>query len=80
MMINGTGVHNASCTATNRALDPQGAPASATSSETIKIDETPPEIQFEPTQPVDAYATDRRHLRRPVRSVRRHYRDPPRER
>jgi hypothetical protein len=51
MMINGTGVHTASCTATNRAVDPQGAPASATSSEAIKIDETPPQVQFEPTNP-----------------------------
>ena len=49
--INGTGVHTASCTATNQAVDPQGSPNSGTTSTTVKIDETPPSVQFEPSDP-----------------------------
>ena len=49
--IDGTGVHTASCTATNRAIDPQGSPNSSTTSTSVKIDETPPSVRFEPANP-----------------------------
>ena len=51
--IDGTGVHTAACTATNRAVDPQGNPNSATSAMSIKVDETPPTVRFEPADPAD---------------------------
>ena len=49
--INGTGVHTASCTATNQAVDPQGVPNSGSGSMSIKIDETPPNVLIEPSDP-----------------------------
>ena len=49
--IDGTGVHTASCTATNRAIDPQGSPNSSTTSTSVKIDKTPPSVRFEPANP-----------------------------
>ena len=49
--INGTGNHTASCTAANQAIDPQGIPNSGSSSMGIKIDETPPSVSIEPTDP-----------------------------
>jgi Phage integrase family len=51
--INGTGVHTASCTATNQAVDPQGVPNSGSGSMSIKIDETPPNVLIEPSDPSD---------------------------
>ncbi|MGH3263308.1 MAG: hypothetical protein ACRDNS_15090, partial [Trebonia sp.] len=51
--VAGTAVHTVSCTATNRAADPQGQPNSATSTITVKIDQTPPAVSFEPSDPAD---------------------------
>ena len=51
--INGDGVHTVSCTAWNRAVDPQGQPNTGTNSMTVHIDEAPPSISFEPQNPSD---------------------------
>ena len=51
--INGDGVHTLSCTAWNRAVDPQGQPNTATNSMAVHIDEAPPSISFEPQSPSD---------------------------
>ena len=51
--INGTGVHTASCAATNQAVDPQGVANSGSGSMSIKIDETPPSVLIEPSDPSD---------------------------
>jgi hypothetical protein len=49
--VDGDGVHTVSCTAWNRAVGPQGQPNTGGSSMTIKIDEAPPAIAFEPPNP-----------------------------
>jgi hypothetical protein len=54
--VDSSGVHMASCTAWNTALDPQGNPNTGTASEQIKIDETPPAVSFEPQNPGDPTA------------------------
>ena len=51
--VNGDGVHTLSCTAWNRAVDPQGQPNTATNSMAVHIDEAPPSISFEPQSPSD---------------------------
>ncbi len=51
--VDGDGVHTITCTAWNRAVDPQGAPQYGSASETIDIDESPPSISFEPVNPAD---------------------------
>jgi hypothetical protein len=51
--INGDGTHTFSCTAWNNAIDPNGNYATGTSSESIKVDEAPPSIAFEPQNPGD---------------------------
>ncbi len=51
--VNGDGVRTVSCTAWNRAVDPQGAANTDTSSMTVHIDEAPPSISFEPPSPSD---------------------------
>ena len=54
--IDGDGVHTVSCTAWNRAVGPQGQPNTGGNSITIKIDEAPPAIAFEPPNPSDPTA------------------------
>ncbi len=52
--LDGTGVWSVSCQAWNNAIDPSGAPAlSPRESVTVKIDETPPSIAFEPKDPAN---------------------------
>lgn len=51
--VNGDGTHSVSCTAWNRAVGPQGQPNTGTSSMSIKIDEAPPTVAFEPQNPAD---------------------------
>ena len=53
LTVNGDGVHTVTCTAWNNAVDPQGQPNTGTASTTIRIDETPPSISFEPQDPSD---------------------------
>jgi len=53
LTVNGDGVHTVSCTAWNNAVDPQGQPNTGTSSMTVHIDEAPPSIAFDPTNPSD---------------------------
>jgi hypothetical protein len=54
--VTGDGVHTVSCTAWNRAVDPQGQPNSTTNSIEVHIDEAPPTLQFEPQDPRDPTA------------------------
>jgi hypothetical protein len=54
--VSGNGIHTVSCTGWNRAVDPQGAPATGSSSITVKIDEVPPSVSFEPQVPGDETA------------------------
>jgi hypothetical protein len=49
----GDGVHTVSCTAWNNAVDPEGNPATGSSSSTIHIDEAPPSLSFAPQDPSD---------------------------
>jgi hypothetical protein len=49
----GDGVHTVSCMAWNNAVDPEGNPATGTSSMTIHIDEAPPSVSFEARDPSD---------------------------
>jgi hypothetical protein len=51
--IDGDGIHNVVCTAWNNAVGPQGQPNTDTQSLTLHIDESPPEISFEPQNPSD---------------------------
>jgi hypothetical protein len=51
--VNGDGAHTVSCTAANNAVDPQGQNNTGTTSETIKIDEQPPAVAFEPVNPAN---------------------------
>jgi hypothetical protein len=55
--LNGTGVYAVTCTAANNAVDPSGNRASSgPQSVTVHIDETPPNIAFEPINPSDPTA------------------------
>lgn len=54
--VDGDGAHTASCTASNNAVDPQGAHNTGAASETIRIDEAPPALAFEPVNPSDPTA------------------------
>jgi hypothetical protein len=56
LVMNGDGVHTASCTAWNNAVDPQGQPNTGTSSIAVHIDEAPPSISFKPQSPGDPTA------------------------
>jgi hypothetical protein len=56
LTVDGDGVHTVSCTGWNRAVGPQGQPNTGGNSITIKIDEAPPAIAFEPTNPSDPTA------------------------
>jgi hypothetical protein len=47
----GTGVHTISCTSWNNAIDPNNQVATGSSSISFKIDETPPSVQFEASNP-----------------------------
>ena len=51
--VNGDGVHTVSCSAWNGAVDPQGSPASATSSMTVHIDEAAPSLTWQAQNPND---------------------------
>jgi hypothetical protein len=53
LTVNGNGTHTVSCTASNNAVDPQGNPNTGTATATIKIDEAPPAVSFEPTNPTN---------------------------
>ena len=53
LTVNGDGAHQVSCTASNNAVDPQGDRGSGSASETVKIDEAPPSMAFEPVNPAD---------------------------
>ena len=53
LTVDGDGVHTATCTAVNNAVDPQGAHNTATASEQIHIDEIAPTIAFEPINPTN---------------------------
>jgi hypothetical protein len=52
-VVNGDGTHTVSCTAANNAIGPQGQNNTGTTSESIKIDEQPPAVAFEPVNPSD---------------------------
>lgn len=55
--LNGTGAWKVSCTSQNNALDVNGQPATSPPARvTVHIDETPPAISFEPTNPSDPQA------------------------
>jgi hypothetical protein len=56
LTIDGNGVHTVSCVAWNQATGPQGQPNTGGNSTTIRIDEAPPAIAFEPTNPSDPTA------------------------
>jgi hypothetical protein len=49
--IDGNGSHTVSCSVANKAVDPQGANNTGQASETVDIDEQPPSLSFEPTDP-----------------------------
>jgi hypothetical protein len=51
--IDGNGAHTVSCTVANNAIDPQGANNTGSASKTVEIDEQPPSISFEPTDPTN---------------------------
>ncbi len=51
--VDGDGTHTVSCTAWNNAVGPQGQPNTGASSTTVKIDEAPPALSFEPQDPGD---------------------------
>ena len=53
LSINGDGVHTVSCTAWNKAVDPQGQPNTGSNSIAIHIDEAPPSLRFQPQSPRD---------------------------
>jgi len=53
LTVNGDGVSTVSCTAWNRAVDPQGQPNTGTASMSVHIDEAPPTVSFEPQNPAD---------------------------
>jgi hypothetical protein len=53
LAVDGDGVHTVSCTAWNKAVDPQGQPNTGTSSTSIHIDEAPPSLAFGPQNPSD---------------------------
>ena len=53
LSVDGDGVHTVSCTAWNNAVGPQGQPNETTQSTTLRIDEAPPTIAFEPQNPQD---------------------------
>jgi hypothetical protein len=54
--LDGDGAHTVSCTASNNAIDPQGAPNTGSASEVVKIDEAPPSVGFEAVNPSDPTA------------------------
>jgi hypothetical protein len=56
LTVDGDGAHTASCTASNGAVDPQGDHNTGSATQTIKIDEAPPAIGFEPVNPDDPTA------------------------
>jgi hypothetical protein len=51
--VDGDGTHTISCTASNNAVDPQGAHNTGTATQAIKIDEAPPALSFAPVNPAD---------------------------
>ncbi|MGA2929752.1 MAG: hypothetical protein ABSG43_27955 [Solirubrobacteraceae bacterium] len=53
VIVNGDGVHTITCTASNNAVDPDGNHNSSSSSVTVRIDEAPPALSFEPQNPND---------------------------
>jgi hypothetical protein len=53
VMVNGNGVHTVTCTAWNKAVDPQGQANSGSSSTAIHIDQAPPSVSFQPPNPSD---------------------------
>ena len=56
LTVNGDGVHSATCTAWNQAVDPQGQPNTGTASTSIRIDESPPSLSFQSQNPDDPTA------------------------
>jgi hypothetical protein len=53
LAVDGDGIHPVVCTAWNNAVGPQGQPDTTTSSTTVHIDEVPPSVSFQPTNPTD---------------------------
>lgn len=53
LTVNGDGVHTVTCTAWNKAVDPQGQPNTNTNSMSVHIDEAPPTITFASQNPHD---------------------------
>jgi hypothetical protein len=53
VIVNGDAVHTITCTASNNAVDPDGDHNSSSSSVTVRIDEAPPTLTFEPQNPND---------------------------
>ena len=53
LTMDGDGIHALSCTAWNNAVGPQGQPNETTESTTVRIDEVPPTVRFEPQNPTD---------------------------
>lgn len=51
MPVNGDGVHTVSCTAQNKAVDPNGAHNQGSASLQLHIDAVPPSLSFEPQDP-----------------------------
>jgi hypothetical protein len=54
--VNGDGVHTVTCSSWNNAVNPEGSPASGTSSITVHIDEAAPTLSLEPENPNDPTA------------------------
>ena len=53
LAVDGDGIHTVSCTAWNKAVDPQGQPNSSTASVAVHIDEAAPLLHFESQNPRD---------------------------
>jgi hypothetical protein len=51
--IDGNGAHTVSCGVANNAVDPQGVNNTGAAAETVDIDEQPPSLSFEPTNPAN---------------------------
>ena len=51
--LDGDGIHTLTCTGWNRAIDPEGSPASGTASIAVHIDQAPPSLSFEARNPGD---------------------------
>ncbi|WP_249010897.1 hypothetical protein [Conexibacter sp. DBS9H8] len=51
--VDGNGAHHIACSVTNNAVNPQGQHNVGSATETVKIDEQAPSLQFEPANPAN---------------------------